>query len=181
VVSDRTSPLAYGYGEELGVYFDEGPVFTIAGDRARREEQASPVASTTARRSGRGGIGDTDVIQGRPRDLGQENVEAFKRREGDERGQPGAFGFGGATTSNARTVMRFSTDVTRLLISGGLDNGDSLAGAPALVDAPLGDGHVVMFAFNPYWRSQTLGSYALLFNAFLHHGSLSAGSAVADQ
>jgi hypothetical protein len=68
-----------------------------------------------------------------------------------------------------------------LLISGGLDKAEPLAGAPALVDAPLGDGHIVMFAFNPYWRSQTLGSYALLFNAFLHHGNLSSRENVATQ
>jgi hypothetical protein len=48
-----------------------------------------------------------------------------------------------------------------------------MAGAPALVDAALGDGHVIMFSFNPFWRSETLGSYALVFNALLHHGNLS--------
>jgi hypothetical protein len=182
VIADSISPLVYGYGAELGVYFNRGPVFAIAGDAGRtRQQQSQPEASTTARRSGRGGIGERDIVQGRARDLGRENVEEFRRREGGQE-EPGGFGFGqGGGTSNARTIMRFSPDITKLLISGGLDKGEPLAGAPALVDAPLGDGHIVMFAFNPYWRSQTLGSYALLFNAFLHHGHLSKAETVATQ
>jgi hypothetical protein len=35
-----------------------------------------------------------------------------------------------------------------------------------------------MFAFNPFWRGGTLGSYALLFNALLHHGHLNVGRTV---
>jgi hypothetical protein len=66
--------------------------------------------------------------------------------------------------------------VSDLLISGGLRNGQELVNAPALLDAPLGRGHVVMFSFNPFWRSHTHGSYALLFNALLHHGHLGAGA-----
>ena len=182
VVADRASPLVYGFGEELGVYFNRGPVFSIAGDRTgvRGGDPApAPDGSTTARRSGRGGIGDDDIVQGRPRDWGRAGVDAFRAEQGEQEGG-GGFGFGGPP-SDARTVIRFTPDVTRLLISGGLDGGEALAGAPALVDAPLGDGHIIMFAFNPYWRSQTLGSYALLFNALLHHGHLDKGRPVADQ
>ncbi len=182
VVEEKASPLVYGFGDELGVYFNNGPVFSVAGDRGARRQQRETVAdgSTTARRSGRGGIGDQDIVQARPRDWGRAGVEAFRAQQEDQGGQQGGgFGFGGPP-SDARTIMRFSPDVTNLLISGGLDNGQELAGSPALVDAPLGDGHVLMFAFNPYWRSQTLGSYALLFNALLHHGHLDSGRAVAD-
>jgi glycerol-3-phosphate O-acyltransferase / dihydroxyacetone phosphate acyltransferase len=37
------------------------------------------------------------------------------------------------------------------------------------------EGHVIMFSFNPFWRGGTQGSYALVFNALLHHGNLDAG------
>ena len=50
-----------------------------------------------------------------------------------------------------------------------------MANAPAVVDAPRGDGHIVMFSFNPFWRGETLGSYAMLLNAVLHHDDLGAG------
>ena len=68
------------------------------------------------------------------------------------------------------TVLRFSRDPENLLISGGLMHGEELAGAPAVVDAPLGRGHVVLFSFNPFHRAFTTGSYALVFNAMLHLG-----------
>ncbi|MBR9988471.1 MAG: hypothetical protein KFH98_01890 [Gemmatimonadetes bacterium] len=181
--TDSTSPLVYGYGEELGVYFNRAPVFAD-GQRnpALRRAAAEPDGSTTARRSGRGGVDEDDIVQGRPRLLGQEGVEEFRRDQGDEV-QQGGGRFGQAPVT-ARTVLRFASDPARLLISGGLTHGAELAHAPALVDVPLGRGHIVMFSFNPFWRSETFGSYALVFNALLHHGNLGSGAAApltADQ
>ena len=184
--ADATSPLVYGYGEELGVYFNRGPVFA---DGARNpllaRSRAEPDGSTTARRSGRGGVDEEDIVQGRPRDMGQQAVEEFRAQQGDAAGQGfGGGQFGAQSQSTARTVLRFASDPANLLISGGLTDGAELAHAPALVDVPLGSGHVVMFSFNPFWRSQTFGSYGLVFNALLHHGSLGAGGAAgvtADQ
>jgi hypothetical protein len=45
-----------------------------------------------------------------------------------------------------------------------------------LIDAPLGAGHAVLFAFNPVWRHETQGSYALLFNALLNYKNLGPAS-----
>jgi hypothetical protein len=183
--SDASSPLAYGYGDELGVYFGQnrGPIFTD-GVRSPALAAARPGAdgSTTARRSGRGGVDEQDVVQGRQRDLGEAGVAEFRRQQGageEQQGFGGGFGGQGMQAGpRARTIFRFATEPANLLISGGLENGAELAHAPALVDVPLGRGHVVMFSFNPFWRSETLGSYALVFNALLHHGNLDAGQAV---
>jgi hypothetical protein len=71
--------------------------------------------------------------------------------------------------------MRYAENVEDLLISGGLRNGEVLADSPALVDVTLGEGHVVMFSFNPFWRSETLGSYGLVFNTIMHYRNLSSG------
>jgi hypothetical protein len=46
------------------------------------------------------------------------------------------------------------------------------------VDVRLGEGHIVMFGFNPFWRGETLGSYGLVFNALLHHGALDSGNSI---
>ena len=46
---------------------------------------------------------------------------------------------------------------------------------PAVIDALLGDGHVVLFSTNPFWRGQTKGSYFLVFNAILNFDNLNAG------
>jgi hypothetical protein len=73
-------------------------------------------------------------------------------------------------------VLRFA-DENELFVSGMLSGGGELAGKAAVVDVPHGNGHVVMFANNPMWRSETHGSYFLLFNAMLNFGHLSAGGA----
>jgi hypothetical protein len=69
-------------------------------------------------------------------------------------------------------VLRFSADEKNLLISGMLAGGSELANAPAVVDVPVGRGHVVLFANNPMWRHQTQGSFFLIFNAALNFDSL---------
>jgi hypothetical protein len=179
--TDRTSPLAYGYDDELGVYFgmNRGPVFTD-GQRSPvvlAQQRPQPDGSTTARLSGRGGIDEQDAVQGRPADWGEAGVEEFRRLQPAGSEQAGPAGGAGAQQVRARTIFRFASDPQNLLISGGLTNGGELAHMPALVDVPLGQGHVVMFSFNPFWRSETLGSYALVFNALLHHGNLGVGQA----
>jgi hypothetical protein len=179
---DRTSPIAYGYDDQLGVYFNRGPVFALGGTGGfGRGGAAGTVArndgSTTARPSGRGGIGEADIPQGRARDLGKEGVELFRKAQPEAAEQ----GFGmPAPAADVRTILRFAADPKALLVSGGLENGQELAAAPALLDVKQGRGHVVLFSFNPMWRSGTLGSYALVFNTLLHHGNLDAGRGQVD-
>lgn len=184
-VADDASPVAYGY-DELGVAFNTGPVFQIGGGgfRGRGGGAGGGTAGpgdTTRRRTGRGGYDEVDVVQGRARDLGQSGVAAFREAGEDDGPRGGGISFG-PRTDHVRVVMRFAADAEELLISGGLRNGAALANAPAVVDVPLGDGHVVMFSFNPFWRSHTHGSYALLFNVLMNHDNLSAtgGKVVAD-
>ena len=43
------------------------------------------------------------------------------------------------------------------------------------IDAPLGKGHIVMFAIRPFWRWQSQGSYSLAFNAIVNWDHLDAG------
>ena len=73
-----------------------------------------------------------------------------------------------------RVVLRFS-DSRDLLVSGLLGSGGSIADRPVVVDASLDRGHVVLFANNPIWRGETIGSYFLVFNAILNFDNLNAG------
>ena len=180
-VTDDDSPIAYGY-DDLGVAFNSAPVFRVGGGGGGfaaffggggANQQNRGPGDTTARRTGRGGTDEQDVVQGRARDLGEAGVEAFREAQEDDDETPGARFATGPRTDHIRVVMRFAANPGDLLISGGLRNGRLMANAPAVVDVPLGDGHVVMFSFNPFWRSHTHGSYALLFNTLMHHDALS--------
>ena len=71
-----------------------------------------------------------------------------------------------------RVILRFHERADSLLVSGLLVSGDELAGKPAIVDAPLGSGHVLLFSIRPFWRWETQGSFALALNAMVHWNHL---------
>jgi len=71
-----------------------------------------------------------------------------------------------------RVILRFVDRADSLGISGMLNNPQDMQGKAAVVDAPLGKGHVVLFAIRPFWRYQTQGSWALALNAIANWNSL---------
>jgi hypothetical protein len=72
-----------------------------------------------------------------------------------------------------RVVVGFHQKRDSLRLSGLLVNGEELAGRPAVLDVPVGQGHVVLFAIRPFWRWETQGSFALVFNAIMNWNDLS--------
>ena len=169
-VTDKTSPLVYGYDDTLGVYFSQAPVIGFGSGMGGGYPM--PGTQATGRPSGRGAASDADVVQGRPKDMGQKSLEEFRKAQKDAPPAEGPRGGGAAAGPRPRTIIRFAGSAADLLISGGLAGGEELAGTPALIDAPLGEGHTILFAFNPAWRHETQGSYALLFNALLNYKNL---------
>ncbi len=72
-----------------------------------------------------------------------------------------------------RVILRFAKK--DVLMSGMLQGEKDVAGTPAVVDVPVGDGHVVLFAIRPFWRQETFGSHALVFNTILNWNDLRSG------
>src|SRR2546427_6672723 len=71
-----------------------------------------------------------------------------------------------------RVVIAFHQKRDSLKLSGLLVSGEELAGRPAVLDAPAGQGHVVLFAIRPFWRWGTQGSFAPVFNPILNWNDL---------
>jgi hypothetical protein len=69
-------------------------------------------------------------------------------------------------------VLQFHERQDSLLVSGLLVGGDELTRKAAVVDAPLGLGHVVYFAIRPFWRWESQGSFALAVNAIANWNAL---------
>jgi len=59
-----------------------------------------------------------------------------------------------------------------MIVSGGALGTDELAGRPAILAAPSGDGVVVAYNFNPMHRDLNRSDYRLLWNAILNWGQL---------
>src|SRR6185369_14818449 len=169
VFADRKSPIAYGYDEGLAVYFNQSPILQVAtfgGGGGGGGGFGQP--PTSGRPSGRGSTDDPDVVQGR-----MPIVIPSATPTPD----PGQAAQIPPPETRPRIVLRFAAEKD-LLVSGMLAGGSELAGKPAVVDVPVGRGHVVMFANNPMWRHETHGSFSLLFNAILNYDSLGVGRTV---
>ncbi|MGZ8843889.1 MAG: M14 family zinc carboxypeptidase, partial [Pyrinomonadaceae bacterium] len=176
--ADRRSPIAYGYAETLPVYFNQAPLFQVAGGGGGGGfgggggEGGPGGGGPASRPSGRGTLTDPDIIQGMPQ-AAPAVPRSPDQMAQEQRLQQGAF----FTPPNMRPriVLRFASDEKKLLISGMLAGGSELTNLPAVVDVPVGQGHVVMFANNPMWRHQTQGSFFLIFNAALNYDNLGVG------
>ena len=183
VLGDRRSPVLYGYDQNaLAVYFNQGPIFSLAGGGFGR--------------GGRGGAGapanfgnmQPNAVPPRLTTLEAGAVQASgdapaaDQAGGRGRGGRGAGGGGGvggrggsANPNAPRVLLSFPTDPNDLLLSGLLVGGEAIAGRPVAIDAPVGKGHVVMFANRPFWRWQTQGNFFLGFNTILNWNDLDAG------
>ncbi len=170
--ADEKSPVMYGYGEKLPVYFNASPIFNVSltGGMGRGAGSGQG-AGVPSRPSGRGGPNDPDVVQGRP-----PAPAAPPQRPGEMSAEMMEYmrPFLPPPNERPRTVLKFA-DEKELLVSGMLAGGRELAGKPAIVDVPRGQGHYLLFAINPMWRQQTQGSFMLLLNAAMNFNSLSAG------
>jgi len=62
-----------------------------------------------------------------------------------------------------RVLARYGTGDP--LLSGWAIGGSQIAGGPAIVEADLGPGSVVLFGFQPNYRAQSMATWPLLFNA----------------
>jgi hypothetical protein len=177
VFADRKSPIAYGYeADALPVYFSSGPVLNVGG-----------AGGGFGGGGGRGGaqipgVGQNLTPNAIPQALA--TLDGPAPQPSAAQGGRGGEGFGGGggrggalapADARPRVVLRFPTDPNDMLLSGGLLGQQALAGRALVVDAPLGKGHVVMFANRPYWRWQTHGSFNLGFNAILNWNHLDAG------
>lgn len=177
-IDDKKSPIAYGYGDQLYIYFRQGPVISIANiGGGGPGGGGGGGGEDSARSSGRGSISDPDVIQGRTYIAPERPTKRTPREQElyvpDDLAEFARWSLPPAN-ERPRVVVRFAAD-KELLLSGMITGGNEIAEKPAVVDVPHGKGHVVLFANNPMWRNQTMGSYFLVFNAILNFDHLNAG------
>ncbi len=175
MIADAKSPIVYGYdGKQLPIYFNQAPVLNVT--------------STQPGFGGGGGGGAptgpsqliTPMATRVPLSPWEQDSAATARgaRPGDAEGpqqQTGAAGSAATDSLRPRVVLQFPARAEDMLLSGTLQNGQLLANRAQVVDAKLGEGHVVMFAIRPFWRWQTQGSFFLGFNAILNWNDLDAG------
>jgi hypothetical protein len=167
----------YGIADNLAVYSDDGGSFSVSATRGGRGGGFGG-GGAAARATGRGTADDPDVTQGRPLDPKFEapprvTVQPWQYAPitDDQLRNPTNII---PPDQRPRVPLRFASQ-NELLVSGLLDGGNDIAQRPVVVDVPNGKGHVVLFANNPLWRGETIGSYFLVFNTMLNWDNLNAG------
>jgi hypothetical protein len=162
----RSSVLA-GYTNAPAVYSEEGMSFNVSnlltGDQGLRAE------AKITRPTGRGGPDDPDVPQDRsfaepPLLHKPKPWEPMPLTVEQTRNNPYVI----PEHDRPEVLLRYAASKD-LLVAGLLDHGDALAEHAAVVAAHLGRGTTLLFANNPLYRGETIGSYALVTNAILSY------------
>ena len=171
---DHKSPLAWGYGDSLAVYSADGMAFTVGNMTVPRHIETE---KDYHRATGRGGPEEEDIPQGRaavePEPLPSPKPwEATPLNEEEARDNPYVI----PEQYKPDVILRFASS-KGLLLSGLLEGGSAIEEKPIVVDAHYGEGNVLLFANNPIYRGETVGSYALVFNAILNFDHLSKPAA----
>lgn len=187
IVSDKNSPIAYGFDNQLPVYFNQDPVINVGGSAglfagfqgaagANLAQNVTPNAQPLQLSTWN--FNKPDSVSTPAAGRGGAAGGAGGRGGFGGGGGGGAGMFGGATSidgTRPRVIMQFPANASDMLLSGTLAGGEALANRAQLVDAPIGKGHVVMFAIRPFWRWQTQGTFFLGFNTILNWNDLDAG------
>jgi hypothetical protein len=174
---DETSPIVYGVSDNLAVYSDDGGSFSVSSTRGGRGGFGGG-GGASGRATGRGTADDPDVTQGRSVDPKfdappRATVQPWQAAPVTDDMLRSPINII-PPDQRPRVLLRFA-DQKELLVSGLLDGGGDVAQRPVVVDVPMQKGHVVLFANNPLWRGETIGSYALVFNTMLNWDNLNAG------
>jgi hypothetical protein len=169
VVVDHNQPVAYGYENDFAVYNANGLAFNIGNLTVNRNILT---AKEYKRPTGRGGPEEEDNPEGRPTQNAPalpspKTWQATPLNEEQERNNPYLI----PVEYRPQVILRYA-GMKDLLLSGLLENGDSVAEHAAVVLAHFGKGHVLLFSNNPVYRGETIGSYALVFNALVNFGHL---------
>lgn len=189
LLGDKSSPILYGYDQTaLAVLIKGGPAMQVGasfGGGGGGRGGALPPGVGGGNLQPMAAAPQLTTLDGSPAPLPMGSMPprgggaGFAGGGGRAGGGGGGRGGGAAAPAAAaanlgpKVLLSYPNSATDLLLSGELVGGENLTGKAVLVDAPLGKGHIVMFANRPFWRNEPHGNYMLWFNAMLNWNDLS--------
>ena len=184
-IVDDASPIVYGVPDNLAVFTKTGQWLTVSNQRGGggfgRGGGGRGGNGGAARATGRGQPDDPDTPQGRPASMEEGQFAAPPRPQGTAWSPAPLTDDAFRNPLNIippdqrpRVALRYA-DQRDLFVSGLLDGGQDLAQRPVVVDSPVEKGHVVLFANNPIYRGETIGTYFMVYNTLLNWDNLNAG------
>ncbi len=167
----KNNPIADGYSANLPVISANGMVFNISNTVGRSGGRLL-MDPYSERPTGRGSLEDNDEPLGRKAVEAEplEKTEPWEAKRLNEEQTRNNFSVI-PEQMRPEVILRF-TGNKDLLLDGLLDKSGSIAEHAVVVNAHLGQGSVLLFGNNPIYRGETIGDYALVFNAILNHDHL---------
>ncbi|MCU0649211.1 MAG: hypothetical protein MUF00_14525 [Gemmatimonadaceae bacterium] len=149
-VVTATHPMLYGYERRsFPLFFSQAPVLQVGAGGGFGGGGGAAAAAAAGPAMGMGGRPVDSTIT-----AGTERVRA-------------------------KVVVRWAQQPDSVLISGLIAGAGEMAGRAAVVDAPVGDGHVILSGTRPWYRWQNQGAMAMAFNAIANWNALDGSSAAA--
>jgi hypothetical protein len=193
----RDHPVAYGYPELTQVLRRGGPLLWVtaaargsvvlqfgAGRHAAAASGAAAPASGEPPPEEAGGAaataaaGTSTSAAAAPGALEIEDIDPAKPATAVKPAPPGGAAAagtpGGPGAPGGQPLPRpLGPDDGRLVLAGSLPEGEAaVQGRPAIVDLPLGKGHLLVFAFNPFDPTLGPADLRLVYNVLLNWHSL---------
>jgi hypothetical protein len=123
---------------------------------------------------------DLSLHQTREADLGwvvlQWGVEPLAYHD-EKSKNDGPWGVGDELEPIAKQTESESADQQPMVVSGGMRGESDLEGRPAILDIPVGRGHIIAFGFDPIHRTLSRSDFRLVWNALLNWNDLPEPSA----
>jgi hypothetical protein len=176
----KDNPIAFGYGTNLPVISANGMAFNVSNALGRSGGRLL-MDPYSERPTGRGSLEENDEPLGR-RAVDAEPLEKTQPWEAKKLNEEQVRNNFSVIPEQQRpdVILRFAANKD-LLLDGLLDKAGSIAEHAVVVNAHLGDGNVLLFGNNPIYRGETIGDYALVFNAILNHDHLKHVSSQMEQ
>lgn len=150
-VVTATHPMLYGYDRKsFALFFSQSPVLQVSAGGFGPGGGGAPPAAVTP--------GPAMGIGGKPLDPAM-TAELDRMK--------------------AKVVVRWAQNADSVLMSGLIAAGGEMAGKAAVIDAPVGTGHVILMGTRPWYRWQNQGSMALAFNAIANWNALGGSTTAA--
>ncbi|MBS1804864.1 MAG: hypothetical protein JST28_16000 [Acidobacteria bacterium] len=167
----KDNPVAFGYSGNLPVMSANGMAFNISNTLGGRGGRLL-MDPYSQRPTGRGSVEDNDEPLGRKAVEAEtlEKTQPWEAKKLNEEQMRNNFSVI-PEQMRPEVILRFNDSKT-LLLDGLLDKASSIAEHAVVINAHLGTGSVLLFGNNPVYRGETIGDYALVFNAILNHDHL---------
>jgi hypothetical protein len=161
--------------EQLRRFVEEGGVLITLGDSSAMPGEFGLAPDVEVSRPSKDFYAPGPIVQARITRPGNPIFYGYDEASFPVRWATNAL-FALPSETHAQVLMEFPGGKSGVL-SGLMTTPDEVKHRPAIIDEPVGEGRIVMFATNPIYRDQTFGEYRMLYNALFNYRQLDLGAA----